>query len=297
MKLCVGAVSRRVVEVAAELNVPQIIASRRQVDIGRGYTGYDQEGLVKAVRARSSTTKIVRDHGGPGMSGLAVDTDDDVESFEADIAAGFDILHVDVCKLPDMEQGTALAQRLDKLANRVDVEVGGEHDSARHNMGLLRTAQMYTDRVVACVVDTGGHIGADTQRGFLRPVKDVGIISSAIRGKGVEAKAHNQDWFGARLAYADVLDSYNIAPEFGQVEVEACLDMLEPKVAETLLVACYATNAWTRWFGALDGTWRQRATCALRYCMELPWAANLLQFGYDRETYVREAIRDAILRG
>jgi len=291
MKICVGAVSRRVVEVAADMNVPEIIASRRQVDIGGGYTGFDQRGLVAEVRSRSEKTKVVRDHGGPHQSGI--EDDDYVRSFKADIAAGFDWLHIDVCKLPSDQQADALCH----IALQLDypIEVGGEYDSHQHNMTLLAAAKPVGVPIRYCVLQTGAKIHADQQVGW--PNYAIVASARAIRDAGTFTKAHNQDWSPHRRTFYQHIDACNIAPEFARVETEAMLDMMTSENAMYLLNYAYQSGVWTRWFESGEGTWRDRAVCAVRYVLEEDEVQSITSLDQEQESYVRDRIRDAILRG
>ena len=107
-------------------------------------------------------------------------------------------------------------------------------------------------------------------------------------------KAHNLDWAGGRQAY-DLDGYYNVAPELGNVEVDAWLAVLPYSEGRQLLDSAYDTGAWLRWFGEGEGTRLERSRCALRYCLETRETAWILA-RYD-DTPVREAIRDAITCG
>ena len=90
--------------------VPMFIATPRQVDADRGYTGWSQEELVAFVDEAAADvgydgpTVIARDHGGPYQS-TRDRGDPDVELSDAmgyaeelfvrDLESGFDVLHVD----------------------------------------------------------------------------------------------------------------------------------------------------------------------------------------------------------
>ena len=140
MRLCVGAASRRVVEEAARLRVCQVVASRRQAgEFTPGYTGHTSATLVQAVKDLSGgATLVVRDHGGPYQNG---DEDDDwTAAFDADVDAGFDVLHLDVSLLPRGEQPAELARLCRRYGGRIAVEVGGERDPQEHLGMLLETA-------------------------------------------------------------------------------------------------------------------------------------------------------------
>lgn len=294
MKLCVGAVSQRVVEEAASLQVHQIVASRRQVDVGGGYTGYDQRDLVNVVaRLSGGATKVIRDHGGPLQGGT---TDDGTDSFRYDIQAGFDGLHLDVCLLPKNEQKEALRDLIRMHGRSVPIEVGGEHDTQEWNDELLDVAISLGVQPTYQVVGAGTYVWADRQYGtLLGPVLQ--DLTRHARERGIGTKAHNMDFIGNRLRYDSMLDAYNIAPEFGMVEVRAVLTMLDHLDAMNLLVYAYLTDAWRRWFHADEGTWQDRAECALRYVLQDPMWQTMLKLNDEQEVFVRERIRDAIKCG
>ena len=287
MKLCIGASSRLVVEEGVKAGVHQIVASRRQVDIGGGYTGMDQTELVALVGGRA---EVVRDHGGPDQSGLG---DDGIASFDADVDAGFDGLHIDVVKVPRDGQVAALETLIRRYrSTHVDIEVGAEHDT-QEQLDVILTAALRLTAPTYAVIDVGGHIHADRNKGLFHPVEYVAANAERYRALVVKTKAHNMDWHGDRLRYADVLDAYNVAPEFGNVEIEAWLRTLAPQLQKELLSIGYANP--TRWFGVGEGTKYERSRAGLRYMMDTYEVKNILSAG--DEAYVRLEVRDAILRG
>lgn len=296
MRLCVGAVSQRVVEEAAKLQVHQVVASRRQVDVGGGYTGYDQTTLVDTVKRLSEgNTKVVRDHGGPLQGG----TDDDGRaSLDADVQAGFDGLHLDVCQLPYDRQVTELLELLETYGNLgLTIEIGGEHDTQEHNALLLGAALAFGVEIDYAVVGFGSRVWADRQYGAPTYAGKLMLTSARANALGVKTKIHNVDWVGGRVAnYAGTVDAYNIAPEFGAVEIDALLTVLNSDVAYGLLEFAHKSKLWTRWFNANEGTWFDRAKCALRY---LQWSSEVqdVTLSHDADQFVRMMIRDAIQRG
>lgn len=291
MRLCVGAGSRRVVEEAAKLQVAQIVASRRQVDIGGGYIGLDQSSLVKLVRGLSGRrTQIVRDHGGPLQGGTQ---DDGIASFDADVAAGFDVLHIDVSALPREKQPRTLLGLIERYGSQIRFEIGGERDEQEWLSRLTRvvsSARYVLPETV--VIEVGGHIWADRQCGFFQAPEKVETAIDWFHRNGIKVKAHNMDWAGCRNQYDDILDYYNIAPEFSDVEVRAILTVLDQDVAESVLHRAYASMKWRRWFGDDEGTWLERACCGVRYMLE-----ELPVLTPSQETFVRSQIRAAIKRG
>lgn len=293
MKLCVGAVSRRVVEEAAKLQVHQIVASRRQVDVGGGYTGYDQSELVRVVNDLSDGhTQVVRDHGGPLQGGS---TDDGVDSFSHDIKSGFHALHLDVCMLPYADQRNVLKELIGRFGRYIPIEVGGEHETQDWNDDLLNVALHEGVQPQYVVVGAGTHVWADRQIGSIYHQSAFSNLTRYARAYKIPTKAHNMDFIGNRHAYDGLLDAYNIAPEFGMVEVRAILAVLRPEDAIGLLNYAYDTEAWRRWFheeGA--GTWQDRAECAIRYLLQDPEAQRFMNLDDMQEVYVRGRIRDAI---
>lgn len=295
MRLCVGAASRRVVEEAAKLKVHQIVASRRQVANPTGYIGLSPAALVRLVRELSGgATEVVRDHGGPLQGGF---DDDGVEAFEIDVQSGFDGLHIDVCELPRDQQKARLLELCMRYALDVDVEIGGEHEHAAWNTELLKTVLAAGVRPSYVVVGVGTHVWADRQIGQVHDVRGVHNAISYARKYNVRTKVHNMDWIGRRTQHQ--FDAYNIAPEFGQVEVRAILTMLPPDKATALLTYAYDTGRWQRWFDAHEGTYVDRAECAIRYLLDDLRIVELIDGAWsdERETFVRECIRAAIVNG
>ena len=293
MKLCVGATSRLVAEEAAKQRVAQIVASRRQVgEFEPGYTGYTSATLVETVAKLSGgNTEVVRDHGGPYRNG---DPDDDwVKALDADVDAGFSGLHLDVCELSHDEQAPELAKLCRRYAGRVDIEIGGERDIQGRLYALLEAAEAECSPRVA-VAQFGGHIWADRQCGALISADRASAIGTIYGSHQVVAKAHNFDWAGGRQDYS-VGGYYNVAPEFGNVEVDAWLRLLPYEEGKLILTIAHGTGVWMRWFGMKEGTWLDRARCALRYHLEYPPIAEYLH-RYD-DGPVRGAIADAIARG
>jgi hypothetical protein len=298
VNLCIGAVSRRVVEVAADLQVYQIVASRGQVDVGGGYTGLDQEDLVSLVRSRSlGVTKIIRDHGGP-LQGR--EEDDGIESFQADVDAGFDGLHIDVCKLPEQEQPAALVKLVDRFGDQgVTLEIGGEHDPGSWTEILLDAVVKETEyRPDFVVLDTGSHVWAESQVGDLHKLRDVERTARHLRSQGIKTKAHNMDWVGDRVRrYRDAVDAYNIAPEFARLETDALLTVLDDDDAYELLSRAFESGAWHKWFNNDEGTWFDRARCAVHYVQEDRALRGLIRLSEGTDQWVRGVIGSGIAVG
>ena len=134
--LNIGVVTKNVVdsviEFSDEKNIPlMLIASRRQIDSsshGGGYVNnWDTESFSDYVKGKD-TKKLVylcRDHGGPWQN-TAIEKDFTYEeafasackSFEADIASGFQMLHLDPSV--DMNNDASIDQTLQRLFELYD---------------------------------------------------------------------------------------------------------------------------------------------------------------------------------
>lgn len=294
MKMCVGAGSKLIVECAAEVGVEQIVASRRQVNADGGYTGLTQDALVELVDGRCD---VVRDHGGPHQNGEA--DDDWAAELHQDVTAGFDGLHLDVSKLPKDDQVHELRQLAVTFRDEeVFLEYGGERDPWEWTRHLAWSAGgTAVPRFV--VVDLGGHIWNDKQVGYLTVPDDKRLLDKIVwlEQRGVMAKAHNMDWVGRRDRWDDMLDAVNIAPEFGNVEIDAWLRAVSGRDAADLLNLGYTSKRWTRWFGEGEGTNVERARAGLRYVLASDEVRGIIGRYDGLRDIVKSEVKDAIITG
>jgi len=125
--------------------VPMFIATPRQVDADRGYTGWSQEELIEFIEEKGEELDfdgqylIARDHGGPYQS-MRDRGDSDVElsqaiefaeeMFAEDVKAGFDILHVDATEDATVDGGLELSEVADRTTEIITFieEVKEEED-------------------------------------------------------------------------------------------------------------------------------------------------------------------------
>ena len=134
-------------EAAEEGFIPMFVATPRQVDADRGYTGWSQEGLVEFIHSAddelgyTGSCLIARDHGGPYQSnrdrGRPISLDKAMghakEMFARDLRSGFDILHIDATEDPTI--GGTL--ELGEVARRT-AELIGHIEEIKENEGLPR---------------------------------------------------------------------------------------------------------------------------------------------------------------
>lgn len=131
-----------IVEAKGSSFIPIFIATPRQVDAERGYTGWSQKTLNEFISATAHQVGyrgdyfVARDHGGPYQSfrdrgKRAVPTARAMkyarELFYEDVEAGFDVLHVDATEdpgvngqLPLEEIASRTAQLISSIEDRID---------------------------------------------------------------------------------------------------------------------------------------------------------------------------------
>ena len=309
--LGVGPVSETVVratfQACARHRCPAIfIASRNQVDLvdlGHGYLmgGMDQRAFVELLQ-RSATEAgyggplyICRDHGGPWQRNAELDGRYDLDramavarrSFQADIEAGFNYLHIDPTKCPhphtqdDLVAWTAdlvafcETARCDAGRGEIDYEVGTEDIQ-----GGLTTPETFeaflrklTDRLASeglppptCVVGQTGTLCREDRNVGCFDAEGTRRLAQIAARYGIGLKEHNGDYLSAvscRVHPELGVTGMNVAPEFGLVETDALLALadLEAKLVregwladaaashlrQILLERTFAASPWKKW--------------------------------------------------
>lgn len=289
------------IELANEYEVPIfLVASRRQIDaevLGGGYVNnWTTEEFSRYVLDRDAKGWIIlaRDHGGPWQNGRGPEVctslhramESAKRSFEADIVAGFQCLHidpsVDVSGPPAVE---IVLERIYELyefcwrtANRIgrDVlfEIGTEEQTGTTGSEaeleqILESVSAYCARFrlpmpTFVVVQTGTRVMETRNVGsFDSPVRvadelpaeiQVPKVIDVCQRYGVYIKEHNADYLSnealrwhPRLG----IHAINVAPEFGVIETRALLRIMEeydlPKERENFIALANASNAWAKW--------------------------------------------------
>jgi tagatose-1,6-bisphosphate aldolase non-catalytic subunit AgaZ/GatZ len=313
------------IELANEHEVPiMMIASRRQIDseeFGGGYVNnWTTEEFASYVTDKDQKGKILlaRDHGGPWQNnrekeqnlGLRRAMDSAKSSYRADIAAGFQILHldpsVDIHGQPDVDE---VLDRLfdlydycwtqaDRMHQEIIFEVGTEEQSGSTN---TQEALDYTlnaiskfchsqgiDSPAFVVVQCGTRVMEMRNVGsFDSPVRVANEIPAEIQlpkmleicnRHGVFMKEHNTDYLSDEaLQWHPRLGIHaaNVAPEFGVAESKALLAVLEKngleRLADQFLELAFKSRKWDKWM--LDGSRasdRERALIAGHYVFSTP---------------------------
>lgn len=301
--LCCGPMSRNCIDAAMEIShgydIPLVlIASRRQVDcaeLGGGYVeGFTTEEFSRYVRSfQRNKVFLARDHGGPWQSekekfanltvGEAMNSAK--RSFESDILADFDYIHIDP-SVPVQEESLTLQKILDRLfelyghcyefarkhGKSIQFELGTEEqngyaqDLEKFEYFLHATDNFCRTQRIApptfVVAQTGTKVMEDRNIGaFDADIKQKQLSIDQIRKTiaicdkyGVMLKEHNTDYLSdAALRLRPMLGMHasNVAPEFGVAETRALLFLLNKfdfvREYELFVDIALQSKKWVKW--------------------------------------------------
>jgi tagatose-1,6-bisphosphate aldolase non-catalytic subunit AgaZ/GatZ len=318
------------IELANEHEVPILmIASRRQIDsenFGGGYVNnWTTEDFARYVTEKDKKGKILlaRDHGGPWQStkerdaqlGLRRAMDSAKSSYRSDIAAGFQVLHidpsVDIHGKPDVEE--ILDRVFDlyefcwvqaqHLKQEVIFEVGTEEQSGTTNsqeeldytLHAIKKfcTQSKLPQPTFVVIQCGTRVMEMRNVGsFDSPVRVANEIPAEIQlpkmieicnRHGIFMKEHNTDYLsdeGLQWHPRLGIHAANVAPEFGVAETKALVHVLEANglanLAERFLKISYDSNKWDKWMlENTRATDRDRSFIAGHYVFSKPEVREL----------------------
>ena len=286
--LCLGPMSQNIVDavlrLANRLRRPiPLIASRRQIDckeFGGGYVNsWDTRSFAQfCIERDDGYVPICRDHGGP-WQGVGESDLSEVEamarakvSIAEDLAAGFDIIHIDPSvrggamtdpvileKIFDLYAFVIETSR--RLGRQVEIEVGAEQQSGAFSgpeelVIFLRDITRFCDkhnyqRPLFCVVQTGTLVremrnvgltdgrrneGYDQKFAVDNVERTIKYLSDIAFINGVFIKEHNGDYLSdgsMALRGKCRVSGINIAPELGVYESK-CLIALCSELGLTL---------------------------------------------------------------
>ena len=318
------------VELANEHEAPMLlIASRRQIDseeFGGGYVNnWTTEEFARYVIDRDKKGKVLlaRDHGGPWQSikekdaglGLRRAMESAKSSYRADLAAGFQVLHidpsVDIHGQPDIDEVLDRVFELyeycwsqaQQLRQEVIFEIGTEEQSGSTNSQeeldyTLNEVQKFCikyrlPKPTFVVIQCGTRVMEARNVGsFDSPIRVADEIPAEIQlpkmieicnRYGIFMKEHNTDYLSddalqwhPRLG----IHAANVAPEFGVAETRALLAILEKNdlrtLADRFLQTAYNSNKWDKWMlKDTKATDRDRAIIAGHYVFSRPECVEL----------------------
>jgi len=313
------------IELANQYDSPlMLIASRRQIDsedFGGGYVNnWSTDRFADYVIENDKKGKILlaRDHGGPWQNelekeqklGLRKAMESAKASYQADIDAGFQILHIDPSV--DIHGTPSTDEVLDRVfelyefcwshaqrsGKEVIFEIGTEEQSGSTNTQeeldyTLEKIKQFCDknhlpRPTFVVIQTGTRVMEMRNVGsFDTPLRVAEELPAEIQvpkmvqichQHGIFMKEHNADYLSDEaLQWHPRLGIHaaNIAPEFGVAETKALVHCLEQnglqKLADSFLEFAFGSRKWEKWM--IDGssaTDRDRSMIAGHYIFSNP---------------------------
>ena len=294
-------------ELAKEQDFPILfIASRNQIDkqsFGGGYVSHwDQQQFCDAISAMADKVGfdglyyVCRDHGGPWQR------DEErraelpeaeamvlgLESYLADVDAGFDLLHIDPTKDPhtvgavvEMEtvlrRTVELIQKIEAYRNAKKLpSIGYEVGTEETNGGLTGTDAfaLFIDKLTDALKENGlpkvqfivgqtGTLTRLTENVGHYSFENAGRLAKITADNAIELKEHNSDYLPDDIMLmhpALGIGSSNVAPEFGVAETRAYLQLarLEKKLYEMgLLSGCGSVGQILPRAAVEKGRWRK----------------------------------------
>ncbi|MFA5818410.1 MAG: class II D-tagatose-bisphosphate aldolase, non-catalytic subunit [Bacteroidales bacterium] len=258
-------VIRAALKSAKRCNAPiKFAATLNQVDIDGGYTGLTPSEFVRTIRLHArnlnvtSPVIIAIDHGGPWLKDVhnrewwpySKTMSAVKESFEAAIAAGYDLIHVDPTIDITLTGGTSISievvaeRTLDLIAHaekfrmknsypRISYEVGTEEvhggladlDVFKRFLELLKQGlkQKSLPDVWPCFVV--GKVGTDLHTTTFDP-EVAKQLTEIARRYGSLIKGHYSDNVTNPEAYPESgMGAANIGPEFTEMEYDALIEL------------------------------------------------------------------------
>lgn len=326
--LCPGPLSTNIIDVsldcAKQYDIPMIlVASRRQIEcreFGGGYVNnWSTEDYVQYVSSKKVSNVILgRDHGGPWQGNYEVAKNLDVsqsmaaakKSYEVDIDAGIQIIHIDpTIAIQDEElNAVKITERLFELYGhvveyaasknkKIAIEVGTEEQNG-HNTSLEELQSFLAETHRFCqknkfdsplyvVVQTGAKVTEDRNVGDFETsqksikeklITNIRSAASLALKYNVLIKEHNADYLSVdnlRIRPQIGIRASNVAPEFGLVETGALLELLlryGPKADyESFINIVTASGKWKKWTqNEAALDDRQKARLAGHYCFSDP---------------------------
>ena len=279
--------SREIITILAEHtqqnNYPlMIIASRNQVDYNSGYVCTSQELVDQVAPYRSENLLICRDHCGPYFSDLdqGLSIEDAItrckHTITSDIAAGFDLIHIDVSRIEDdqLHYAKELIEYVLKLNPNMKLEFGSENntgidinDSISRITSQLEFLKPYKDNVIFFVSQTGS-LTKDDQIGTF-DIEGTRQLKEKIHAAGFLFKEHNADYFTKedikQRIHAGV-DSLNIAPQLGKIQTDALRKMAPTALWQKFSDYVYTQNYWQRWVSAGETGREVAVSVSGHYC-------------------------------
>lgn len=247
------------------------VTSKNQIDYAGGYVNgwrtKDFAVFLDSMRRRhpGSNVKVCRDHCGPGFNGR-LDLEDTYRTIEADLEAGFALIHIDFChqgndRREQMAASKKAIEHCRRLCPGVLLEVGTDDTNIRcpavDLSELKQEVAFFSEfcQPVFYVVNTGALVKELRQAGTFN--KEFARETSALLSSfGCRLKEHQCDYLSADelRERSGIVGAMNVAPQLGAVQTSVVLhECLRHGIeADELSATVFAAGKWKKWM--LDGT-------------------------------------------
>lgn len=283
-KLGLGPMSSEVIEAVYRYSQRRecelmLVTSKNQVDYAGGYVNNWRTSefaeFLAAMRSKYPASNVMacRDHCGPGFNGR-FDLEDTYRTIEADVEAGFALIHIDFCHQGASrdEQMVASKKAIEhclRLNPALLLEVGTDDTNicceASSIAELERELAFFAEfcSPVFYVVNTGALVREMRQCGVLNHAF-ARQASAAMAPLGFRLKEHQCDYLSdEELALRNgIVAAMNVAPQLGVVQTAVVLGECERHGISTLefLNEVYDKGRWRKWM--VDGAQHRPEYCA-----------------------------------
>lgn len=288
------------IQISKANDIPQVlIASRRQIDsaeFGGGYVcQFDTDSFSRYVKEQNvPQVYLARDHGGPWQSeveqklnmNLADSMASAKRSFEADIDAGFDFIHIDP-SIPVQNEELTINKILERLFELYDhcysyaqktkkdirFELGTEEQNGyAQNLDEFESFLNETEKFcnknsiikpTFVVAQTGtkvmesrnvGVFDNGNNKSQLNCIQHIKDSIQICERYGIWLKEHNTDYLSNEalsLRPSLGVHASNVAPEFGVIETRGLMYLMEKfgfeSEYDTFSQVALNSNKWKKW--------------------------------------------------
>lgn len=258
-KLYIGCVSKNTIDSVIEYSNENsihlgLIPSRRQIDYDGGYVGFRNQNFRDYVKSKSEKVIIQRDHCGP-LQGKYID--DGIISI-LDDSRYYDLIHIDPWKKYNVfEEGLQNTQKL--IEHCLNQNYKGKFEIATEQSIREFSFEELEELIIKCskypieyvVIQSGTSLKENINTGDYDEKKLIKFLEIINKYK-LKSKEHNGDYISESLIKQKFklgLNAINIAPEFGLIETNCYLKIIENDIFKLnkFYDICYESGFWKKW--------------------------------------------------
>ena len=265
-KYFIGPMSKNVVDTIIEFcneteNKIGLIPSRRQVEWNGGYVN---NWTTEEFSKHSNILLLQRDHSGPGQGQI---DDDGYESLKYDCQY-LNLIHIDPWKkfpifADGLEWTIDMINYCYNINPNIQFEVGTEEAIRRfepyeladllHQLQSCLKPETY-NQIKYLVIQSGTSLKGTNQTGHYDSQRLINMIEVAKK-YNLLSKEHNGDYIPVSVIKEKFdlgLDAINIAPEFGLIETQTYLNIIQRndnwnKNLNIFWKICFDSKKWVKW--------------------------------------------------